>query len=73
MSKRLRLDDADGNPVLLVRQRHGGLQLAWRVFVVGKHTEIWSGRSGGYRIEIFFELDAVISGGLSEKYLIDTY
>ena len=27
-----RLDDADGNPLLLVRQRHGGLQLAWRVF-----------------------------------------
>ena len=35
VSNRLRLDDADGNPVLLVRQRHGGLQLAWRVFVVG--------------------------------------
>lgn len=42
-------------------------------FGVGKQTEIWRGRSGGYRIEIFFELDAVISGGLSEKYLIDTY
>ena len=53
-------DEADGNPVLLVRQRHGGVQLAWRVFVVGKQTEIWSGRSDGYRIEIFFELDAVI-------------
>lgn len=53
VSKGLRLDDADGNPVLLVRQRHGGVQLAWRVFVVGKRTEIWSGRSGGYRIEIF--------------------
>ena len=26
----------------------------------GKHTEIWSGRWNGYRIEIFFELDAVI-------------
>ena len=26
-----RLDDADGNPLLLVRQRHGGWQLAWRV------------------------------------------
>ena len=24
VSKGLRLDDADGNPVLLVRQRHGG-------------------------------------------------
>ena len=32
MSKGSRLDDADGNPVLLVRQRHGGVQLAWRVF-----------------------------------------
>ena len=53
VSKGSRLDDADGNPVLLVRQRHGGLQLAWRVFVVGKQTEIWSGRSDGYRIEIF--------------------
>lgn len=27
-SKELRLDDADGNPVLLVRQRHGGGQEA---------------------------------------------
>ena len=25
-------DYADGNPVLLVRQRHGGGRLAWRVF-----------------------------------------
>lgn len=31
VSKGSRLDDADGNPVLLVRQRHGGGQLAWRV------------------------------------------
>lgn len=53
VSKESRLDDAGGNPVLLVRQRHGGVQLAWRVFVVGKQTEIWSGRWGGYRIEIF--------------------
>ena len=60
VSKGSRLDDADGNYVLLVRQRHGGGQLAWWVFVVGKQTEIWSGRWGGYRIEIFFELDAVI-------------
>ena len=73
VSKGAGLDDADGNPVLLVRQRHGGGQVAWRVLVVGTQTEIWSGRWGGYRIEIFFELDAVISGGLSEKYLIDTY
>ena len=73
VSKWSRLDDSDGNHVFLVRQRHGGRQLAWRVLVVGKQTEIWRGRSGGYRIEIFFELDAVISGGLSEKYLIDTY
>lgn len=43
VSKGSRLDDADGNPVLLVRQPHGGVQLAWRVFVVGKQTEIWSG------------------------------
>ena len=35
VSKGSRLDDADGNPVLLVRQRHGGGQLAWMVFVVG--------------------------------------
>lgn len=35
VSKGSRLDDADGNPVLLVRQPHGGVQLAWRVFVVG--------------------------------------
>ena len=53
VSKVSRLDDAEGNHVLLVRQRHGGGQLAWRVFVVGKQTEIWSGRWGGYRIEIF--------------------
>lgn len=53
VSKGLRLDDADGNPVLLVRQRHGGGQLAWRVFVVGKQTEIWSGRWDCYRIDIF--------------------
>ena len=32
VSKGSRLDDGDGNPVLLVRQRHGGVQLAWRVF-----------------------------------------
>ena len=31
VSKGSRLDDADGNLVLLVRQRHGGGQLAWRV------------------------------------------
>lgn len=53
VSKESRLDDADGNPVLLVRQPHGGVQLAWWVFVVRKQTEIWSGRWGGYRIEIF--------------------
>lgn len=64
VSKGSRLDDADGNPVLLVRQPHGGVQLVWRVFVVGKQTEIWRGRSDGYRIEIFFELDAVIYWGL---------
>ena len=32
VSKGLRMDDSDGNHVLLVRQRHGGVQLAWRVF-----------------------------------------
>lgn len=53
VSKGLRLDDVEGNPVLLVRQPHGGGQLAWRVFVVGKQTEIWSGWSDCYRIEIF--------------------
>lgn len=47
VSKGSKLDDGDGNPVLLVRQRHGGVQLAWRVFVVGKQTEIWRGRSDG--------------------------
>ena len=31
LSKGSRLDDADGNPVLLVRQRHGGGQLADRI------------------------------------------
>ncbi len=31
VSKGSRLDDADGNPVLLVRQRHGGMQLADRI------------------------------------------
>ena len=31
VSKGLRLDDADGNHVLLVRQRHGGGQLADRI------------------------------------------
>ena len=31
VSKGSRLDDADGNPVLLVRQRHGGGQLADRI------------------------------------------
>ena len=46
VSKGSRPDDADGNPVLLVRQRHGGVQLAWGVFVVGKQTEIWRGRWG---------------------------
>ena len=31
VSKGSRLDEVDGNPVLLVRQRHGGLQLADRI------------------------------------------
>ena len=31
VSKGSRLDDADGNHVLLVRQRHGGGQLADRI------------------------------------------
>lgn len=31
VSKGSRLGDADGNPVLLVRQRHGGVQLADRI------------------------------------------
>ena len=31
VSKGSRLDDADRNPVLLVRQRHGGVQLADRI------------------------------------------
>ena len=31
VSKGARLDGADGNPVLLVRQRHGGVQLADRI------------------------------------------
>lgn len=31
VSKGSRLDDADGNPVILVRQRHGGGQLADRI------------------------------------------
>lgn len=31
VSKGSSLDDADGNPVLLVRQRHGGVQLADRI------------------------------------------
>ena len=33
VSKGSRLDDADGNPVLLVRQPHGGVQLVWRVSI----------------------------------------
>lgn len=53
VSKGSRLDDADGNPVLLVRQRHGGGQLAWWVFVVRKQTEIWSGRWGGIELKFF--------------------
>lgn len=52
VSKGLRLDDADGNPVLLVRQRHGGWQLAWRVFVVGNILK--SGVDGGAVIELKF-------------------
>ena len=36
VSKGAKLDDGDGNPVLLVRQRHGGVQLAWRVFWCGE-------------------------------------
>lgn len=39
VSKGSRLDYADGNPVLLVRQTHGGVQLAWRVFVVADRYE----------------------------------
>ena len=63
VSKGSRLDDADGNPVLLVRQRHGGVQLAWRVFVVGNILKSGVDGGGGYRIEFFFELDAVIYWG----------
>ena len=54
VSKGSRLDDADGNPVLLVRQRHGGWQLAWRVFVVGNILK--SGVDGGSVIELKFFL-----------------
>ena len=52
VSKGSRLDDADGNPVLLVRQRHGGGQLAWRVFVVGNILK--SGVDGRMVIELMF-------------------
>ena len=45
VSKGSRLDDSDENPVLLVQQRHGGWQLAWRVFVVGNILK--SGVDGG--------------------------
>ena len=31
VSKGSKLDDADGNPMLLVRQRHGRVQLADRI------------------------------------------
>ena len=54
VSKGSRLDDADGNSVLLVRQRHGGVQLAWRVFVVGNILK--SGVDGGTVIELKFFL-----------------
>ena len=32
----------------------GGVQLAWRVFVAGKQTEIWSGWWGGEVIKLKF-------------------
>ena len=53
VSKGSRLDDADGNPVLLVRQRHGGWQLAWRVFVVGNILK--SGVDGGMGLKEIIE------------------
>ena len=37
VSKGSRQDDADGNPVLLVRQPHGGVQLADRI---GRRTRL---------------------------------
>lgn len=45
--KGAKLDDADGNPVLLVRQPHGGGQLAWRVFVVGNILKSGVDSGGG--------------------------
>lgn len=41
VSKGSRLDDADGNPVLLVRQPHGGVQLADRIERMARLAAAW--------------------------------
>ena len=47
VSKGLRLDDADGNPVLLVRQSHGGVQCSWLGGCLLWGNRLKSGVDGG--------------------------
>ena len=54
MSKGLRLDDADGNPVLLVRQSHGGVQCSWLGGCLLWGNRLKSGVDGGAVIELKF-------------------
>lgn len=60
VSKGSRLDDAEGNRVLLVRQRHGGGSWLGGCLLWGNRLK--SGVDGGTVIELkfFYELDAVI-------------
>lgn len=52
VSKGSRLDDADGNPVLLVRQPHGGVQWLGGCLLWGNRLK--SGVDGGAVIELKF-------------------
>lgn len=60
VSKGSRLDDAEGNHVLLVRQRRGGGSWLGGCLLWGNRLK--SGVDGGTVIELkfFYELDAVI-------------
>ena len=63
MSKGSRLDDADGNPLLLLR--HPLVACSWLGGCLLQGNRLKSGvdgGGGGYKIEIFYELDAVILG-----------
>ena len=69
VSKGSRLDDADGNPLLLLR--HPLVACSWLggCLLWGNRLKSGVDGGGGYRIEIFYELDAVILGAAASLRL----